>query len=161
MTGREVFDRTMSLIDEADEDVSEQGTEVEHFDIDNVNDYYARTLLILNILGGELYEYSDTRKDPESPHKRFVFTPITSMDVEIDLDDYITGTVMPYGLAAHLLLDENQAAASYFNQRYEELLNKLKQGFPAESVDIYDVYATYDDYGNIRYPHNGYGRWSW
>ena len=51
--------------------------------------------------------------------------PISDFDTPINLDDYIAQTVMPYGLAAHLLIDENPTVASFFQQRYEELLDKL------------------------------------
>lgn len=157
MTGRQVFDRTMSLIDEADEDKANVDITQEHFDQNNVNDYYSRSLLILNILGGELYPYDSNYAHAETG--RGVFTPITSMTTAISLDDYITGTVMPYGLAAHLLLDENKSAASYFNERYAELLDGLKKGLPTVSVDIEDVYGTYDDYGNQRWEYNWHARW--
>ena len=36
--------------------------------------------------------------------------------------DAIAQGVMPYGLAAHLLLGENNTMASFFNQRYSELM---------------------------------------
>lgn len=157
MTGREVFDRTMSLIDEADEDKANAGISEEHFEQDNVNDYYSRSLLILNILGGELYPYDSNYTHAATG--RAIFTPITSMTTAIALDDYITGTVMPYGLAAHLLLDENKSAASYFSERYTELVEGLKKGLPTTSVDIEDVYGFYDEDGVIHYEYNWHARW--
>jgi hypothetical protein len=72
---------------------------------------------------------------------------------EIDLDDYICRSVMPYGLAAHLLLDENPSTAGFFQQRYDELKAQLSRGLPAESEDIIDVY------GGIE-PYNEFGMWS-
>jgi len=48
---------------------------------------------------------------------------------------------MPYGLAANLLIDENPAAASYFQQRYEDLLNKKKSRAKADIGSIEDVYS--------------------
>ena len=57
---------------------------------------------------------------------------------------------MPYGLAAHLLIDENPTVAAFFQQRYEELLDKLGN-VPAEFEPIEDVY------GGIG--HSEGGRW--
>ena len=58
---------------------------------------------------------------------------------------------MPYGLAAHLLIDENPDMASFFNQRYQELLNQFRYSIPVESEDIQDLY------GGIEYGY--FARW--
>lgn len=116
-------------------------------------EYKNRTLLILNALRGELYPYSDTyitKKKKTENGKRPVMLPITDFETPIDLDDYIAQSVMPYGLAAHLLIDENPTAAAFFQQRYEELLYKLGS-VPAEFEPIEDVY------GGIEFSYGG--RW--
>lgn len=59
--------------------------------------------------------------------------------------------MLPYGLAAHLLLDENTNAAGFFQQRYEELKSQLARGLPRESEDIEDRY------GGIEY--GEFSRW--
>lgn len=112
-------------------------------------EYKNRTLLILNALRGELYPYSDTYIKTEDG-KRPVMPPITDFETPIDLDDYIAQSVMPYGLAAHLLIDENPTVAAFFQQRYEELLDKLGS-VPAEFEPIEDVY------GGIGFSYGG--RW--
>ena len=76
---------------------------------------------------------------------------ITDFESPIDLDDGICQGVLPYGLAAHLLLDENPDVAAYFNQRYQELLLQMKNGLPAEAQDIEDLY------GGIEYGY--FSRW--
>ena len=157
MTGREVFDRTMALIDEANEDAADESIATEHFTQDDVNDYYSRSLLLMNILGGELYPYDSGYS--HASVGRSVFPAITSMTAPIMLDDYITGVVMPYGLAAHLLLDENKAAASFFNERYIELMEGLKKGLPTVSVDIEDVYSNEYDRDSGFAPYNWFARW--
>lgn len=138
-----VFDLTMGLMDEVD---STGGSDTA--------EYKDRTLFILNVLRGELYKYSDTYVDDVAGYRAIVRT-IDNFEDTIDLDDYICQTVMPYGLAAHLLLDENPQAADFFNQRYQELLMKLERGLPAESADIVDVYGPC---GGI-YPYNEFSRW--
>lgn len=142
-----VFDLTMGLMDEVNETSGATDTS-------DTREYKNRTLFILNILRGELYKYSDTYVDDE-PGIRPIVSVIENFEDNIDLDDYICQTVMPYGLAAHLLLDENPTSADYFNQRYQELLMKLERGLPAESSDIVDVYGPC---GGI-YPYNEFSRW--
>lgn len=112
-------------------------------------EYKNRTLLILNALRGELYPYSDTYARSEGG-TRPTMLPISDFDTPINLDDYIAQTVMPYGLAAHLLIDENPTVASFFQQRYEELLDK-HGNVPQDFEQIVDVY------GGIG--HSEGGRW--
>ncbi|MEI3101008.1 MAG: hypothetical protein V8T45_04105 [Oscillospiraceae bacterium] len=139
-----VFDLTMALMDE----MSESG----QTDTADTKEYKNRTLNILNVLRGELYPYSDTYAEAEEAGKRPIAAVIEDFESAIVLDDYICQSVLPYGLAAHLLLDENPSAASFFQQKYEELKAGLARGIPQSSVDIEDVYGGY-------YPHNDFGWW--
>lgn len=146
-TGQDIFNTAMGMMDEVQNGNPNTGDTAEYKD---------RTLYILNALAGELYPYSDTYTIGE-PGKRPIVSPITSMTDEIGLDDYICRTVMPYGLAAHLLLDENPSSASFFQQRYEELLRGLRAGgIPTASEDIVDVYG---GCGGIE-PYNEFSLWS-
>lgn len=143
-TAQRVFDITMGLIDEVNENSGETDTA-------DTREYKMRTLLILNALRGELYPYSDTY-EVETPGERPIVSVIQDFDTPIDLDDYICQSVMPYGLAAHLLLDENPASASFFQQRYEELRNNLSKGFPQDGEAITDVYG-------VGFEYNEFSRW--
>lgn len=49
---------------------------------------------------------------------------ITSFDEELIIPAKIAITVLPYGLAAHLLLADDINTASFFNARYDELKRK-------------------------------------
>lgn len=138
-----VFDLAMAIIDE----LSESGAS----DTSDTREYKNRTRHILNVLQGELYFYSD-RYEPPVKGKRSIAEPITDFESEIvSLDDYICRTVLPYGLAAHLLMDENPSVANTCLQLYEQLKATLAKGLPAVSVDIEDVYGGF--------PHNEYGYW--
>lgn len=143
-TAQDIFDEAMGLMDEVNETTGETDTA-------DTLEYKNRTLFILNILRGELYPYSDTFVS-NTKGIRPIADPIADFETPIDLDDYICETIMPYGLAAHLLLDENPSAAGFFQQRYEELLRKLARGLPAVSEDIVDVH-----FGN----NNGYYEYDW
>lgn len=131
-TAQEVFSTAMTLMDE----VSAAGLT----DTSETAEYKRRSLAIINMLGGELYRYSDTYT-PAAGNERPVIMRATAFDEPLDLDEYICLTVLPYGLAAHLLLDENQSAANFFQSRYEELKADLRRGLPKVSEDIEDVYS--------------------
>lgn len=146
-TGEQVFELTMSLIDELDDSGE--------YDTSDTQEYRNRTLSILNVLRGELYIYSDTHglNAEWATGRRPIVGLLTDLEDVIDLDDYICQSVLPYGLAAHLLLDENPTTAGFFQQRYDELKRDLARGLPAESEDIVDVY------GGL-HPYNEFGMWS-
>ena len=141
-TAMQIFNTAMGFMDE----VSAEGKT----DTTDTAEYKNRTLLILNALRGELYPYSDTYDADRRPG-RPVAAVIRDMDSVIGLDDHICQTVLPYGLAAHLLMEENPGAAAFFQQRYEELRSRLAVGVPARSEDILDLY------GGIEY--GSFGRW--
>lgn len=101
-------------------------------------EYKNRTLFILNALMGELYPYSDTFQEAQDG-KRPVVAPIWDLEAQLPLDDFLARTVLPYGLAAHLLLEESPERASFFQQRYEELIQKLGHS-PRNFERIIDVY---------------------
>lgn len=144
-TAIEVFNIAMSLMDEINETTS----------LPNESDtaeYKARTLFILNALRGELYPLSDTFRYAKKDGKRSIAAAITDFNSAINLDDDVCQSILPYGLAAHLLTDENPQSANFFMQRYEEGKARLQKGVPTESEDIVDVYGE-ADYGFYN------GRW--
>ncbi len=119
-------------------------------DTSDTKEYKNRTLPILNVLRIECFPFSDTYAVTE-PGKRPICPEIPDFEAEIGMDDGICQGVLPYGLAAHLLLDENPTVASYFQQRYEEALNAARRGVPAGSEEIVDLY------GGIEY--GRFARW--
>lgn len=129
----------MGLIDELNETTGAADTS-------DTREYKNKTLPILNVLRGEFV--------PLNPDNVVMPSPILSFDDEIDLDDYDCQTVLPYGLAAHLLLDENTATANFFQQRYDELKRRSKR--VSGSEDIEDVYGPR---GGI-WPYNEFSEWA-
>ena len=152
ITGMDVFQRAITMMDELND-----AGQYRHED---TVEYQNRTLAILNTLQNELYQFSDTfpKWQEWESGRRPVLLPLTSLSDEIDLDDYCAGTVLPYGLAAHLLLDENPTSAGFFQQRYDELKMQLMRGAGklAESEDIVDVYGPN---GGL-HPYNEFSRWA-
>lgn len=142
-TAQDVFNIAMSLMDELNESTGSP-------DSADTKEYKNRTLSILNVLRGELFPYSDTYAQTV-PGKRPICPLIVDFVTPIGLDDAICQTVMPYGLSAHLLLDENPGAAAYFAQRYEELIAVLGRGIPSEFEPIEDVYGGFGSYSGGRW----------
>lgn len=134
----------MHLMDEVNESTGAADT-------NDTKEYKNRTIPILNILRIECFPASDTFA-VVTPGKRPICPEIRNFTDEIGMDDGICQGVLPYGLAAHLLLDENPSVASYFQQRYEEALMRARIGLPAVSEDIVDLY------GGIE--HGQFARWN-
>ena len=130
-TAQTVFEQAMRLMGEVDATGAT--------DITDNAEYKNRTLGLLSILQAECYPISDAYAAATSGI-RPVLAPLTAFTSEIGLDDGICQAVLPYGLAAHLLLDENATIAAFFNERYEQLKNEFKS-VPSEFVAIEDIYG--------------------
>lgn len=141
-TAQQVFEITMHLMEAANASTGMADTS-------DTKEYKNRTLPLLNVLRIECFPASDTYAVGETG-KRPVCPMIEDFESEIGMDDGICQGVLPYGLAAHLLLDENPSMASFFQQRYEGALTEAKRNVPTEAEDIVDVY------GGIEY-----GRHAW
>ena len=124
----DIFDAAIHLMDEQNETNGETRTQ-------DTAEYRYRTLSILNTLRGELYPYSDTYVVNEDG-TRAICPKIESFEQALNLDDFIAQSVLPYGLAAHLLLGENDTMASFFNQRYAELKIEARERRTAVWEDI-------------------------
>lgn len=136
-TAQLVFDIAMALMDEVDETSGATDTM-------DTREYKQRALYIINALMGEMYQYSQTclRESGVRP----VTAYISSMAATLNLDDFLGQSVLPYGLAAHLVLEENPTAASFFQRRYEELLLRLGGAIPVISEDITRVYGGFESF---------------
>ena len=138
-----VFEKAMHLMDEVNESTGETDTA-------DTREYKNRTIPILNILRIECFPASDTYAVTE-PGKRPICPEIPDFDTPIGLDDGICQGVLPYGLAARLLLGEDDTKAAFFQQCYEELRAQLASSIPTAGSDIEDMY------GSIEY--GQFGRW--
>ena len=123
-----IFDRAINLMDEQNEQNGETRTQ-------DTEEYRHRTLSILNVLRHEVYPWSDTFAIGEDG-RRALCPEIKDFDQILDIDDAIAQTVLPYGLAAHLLAGENDTLAAFFNQRYTELLYAIGGRRPGVWEDI-------------------------
>ena len=140
MTVKDIFDLSMSLMDEK-KDNKNMNKEPES-DYETNPDYIARTPGILTILQtqvitflrrfGQDIDYND---------------PLKTMDDEVELEDSICQEVLPYGLAARLLGQEDRYLSSYFSDLYNSNLNGIKDAlddkYIAEQVERENVYGLF------------------
>lgn len=121
VTGKQVFDLCMGLIDE----VTDSGTISES----DTKSYKVKTPMILSILQTRLAQ-----------RERLITMPgiITDITLPLAISDETAIGIMPYGLAAHLLLDENPDLSGFFNDMYSE----LQRTFPNAFEPIEDVYGS-------------------
>ena len=123
-----VFDKAMYLIDAQ----SENSGETMNAD---TTEYRVRTIGILNTLLDEVYPASDTFRLGEDRH-RPALDDLHSFSDTLDLDARIVREVLPNGLAAKLLSEENPTLSNYFQQCYEESLAAARYSRPAAFEDI-------------------------
>lgn len=146
-TVRAVFDKAMYLIDAQNESTGNTRTA-------DTKEYEVRTVGILNNLLDVVYPYSDTYAVREEG-KRPALPDIRSFDDELDLDAKILRDVLPLGLAARLLAEENPSLANYFQQLFEEHLALAGRSLPAGFEDIDGDQG--GPYGGLEY--GRFGRW--
>ena len=135
-TAQWVFEKTVYLMGEAC-----QSTGLA--DYADTKDYKNRTLGILNVLRVEC--------TPTCGGVDNLCPEITDFESPLPMDDALCQGVLPYGLAAHLLLEENPSAASYFQQRYTQLLYEARRSKSTAPQGIEDIY------GGVE--HGRFGRW--
>lgn len=117
VTAQQVYNAALVLIDE----VLETGNIVP----DQPQYYQAKSLSLLTTLQTELLPISQTP------------VIVTSLSQNMAVSDKIALLVLPYGLAAHLLLTDDPNTAAFLNARYDELKKKI----PTQPVKITDVYG--------------------
>ena len=108
-----IFDKAMYLIDAQNESTGSTTS-------GDTKEYRVRTIGILNNLLDVVYPASSTY--PTDGDGRPALDDITGFEDEIDLDPRILRDILPNGLAAHLLSEENPGLANYFQQLYQEAL---------------------------------------
>lgn len=141
-TVQRVFDQAIRLMDAQDQ-LSGQT------DIAENREYRLRTPDLLNSI---LHRARDASLEPTDPlGHRLPCSRVSTMEDEIPLDERVTSGVLPYGLAALLLSEEDPARANFFWQSFLQLLLEAQRAIPAP------IEAVEDMYGGIEFPQ--FGRW--
>ena len=117
VTGQQVYDTALVLIDE----VTELGGLVP----DTPKYYQTKAKHIINLLQAELLPAGEE------------IAVLNDLSETVSVPDKVAIGVLPYGVAAHLMLSEDPGVASFLNNRYDEL--KRKQATKAKPItDAYD-----------------------
>lgn len=143
-TVQAIFDKAMYLIDAQNESTGSTTSA-------DTKEYRVRTIGILNNLLDVVYPASATYPDDDTG--RPALDDIYSFEDELDLDPRILRDVLPNGLAAHLLSEENPSLAEYFQQLFEEHLEAARAGVRATFESVDDAMP----YGGIEY--GRFSRW--
>lgn len=129
-TVQAIFDKAIYLIDGQNESNGVTDT------IDT-REYRVRTIGILNTLIDLVYPASSTYGiGPDG--RRPALPDLHDFSDELDLDARILRDVLPNGLAAKLLSEENKELANYFQQCFEQSLAEARYGTPAVFEDMDD-----------------------
>jgi hypothetical protein len=138
-----VFDKAIHWIDAQNESTGSTNTA-------DTKEYALRTPSIISLYLNVVYPYSDTYRNREDGRRPYL-EPVRSMTDELDLDAYICMSVLPFALAAGLLVEENDAVANAALQIYQENLARAA-AMPAVVGEVEDVYGGLE--------HGQYGRWT-
>lgn len=144
LTVQGIFDKAMYLIDANNEYTGSTETT-------DTKEYKVKTIGILNSLLDLVYPYSSNYLDDETEGRPFV-EDLQEFTDAVPMDAYICRSVLPYGLAARLLSSENAALSNYFQELFEEALEKAKRSMRASIGEVEDLY------GGIE--HGEFGSWS-
>lgn len=123
VTANDVFNATLVLIDE----VTETG-----LINSDLQDYYkAKAITIMNMLQADLLPL-DTEP-----------VAVTSLDDDLQMPYRDAIKVLPYGVAAHLLIQDDQASSAYYNNMYDEL-KRHRQATQGQTEDKYNILSGLD-----------------
>ena len=119
MKVQDIYDITMALMDEMKDNTTVDSTP--EVDYPQNRDYQARTPGILTILQTQVVMFLKRFGADIDFNER-----LETMEDEVELDDSICMGVLPYGLAARLLGQEDKDLSSYFSNLYETNLASSK-----------------------------------
>lgn len=127
-----VFDKAMYLMDAQSESTGSTITS-------DTKEYQVRAIGILNTLLDAVYPASSTYK--VTGGDRPGLPDIKAFTDRLDLDARILRDVLPNGLAARLLSEENPQLANFFQETYERNLEDARYRAPAQFEDIDSPYG--------------------
>lgn len=124
MTGKEVYDAALALLFETKNSAGE--------------DYEAFSRPLLNLLLIETKKLNDHLRDARGMEPLKDFAALDSMDDEIPYEPDFTGGALPYGLAAKLLIadDESDRGQDYLIL-FTDAVNLILSSAPHPVADVY------------------------
>ena len=92
-----------------------------------------------NSLLDRVYRFSDTCKAKTGG--RPVCQKVFALSDTLDLDEGLCTAVLPYGLAALLISEENPALANFFHGTFQTELRNFGAALAAEFEQVEDIYG--------------------
>lgn len=135
MLAEDVFNIAMAMIDE----MSASGS----VDTETTAEYRGKAPSILSMLQAEIIGIENRYRDAK---EQIQPVPIEDLEQPLQIDVIKATTLLTNGLAANLMLVEDKALASFFEQRYEEMKGmflKPKPRKPETRRDVYDSTLNY------------------
>ena len=131
MLAEEVFDMTMAMIDE----VTMEGK----LDPTTTAEYRGKAPAILSMLQAEIIGIENRYRDSK---EQIQPVPIEDLEQPLQIDVIKAATLLTNGLAANLMVVEDKALASFFEQRYEEMKGLFLKPKPRSPETRRDVYGS-------------------
>ena len=135
MKAETIFKMTMAMIDEM--------TDTGELDATTTAEYRAKAPSILSMLQNEIIGIENRYR---GKNEEVYPVPIESLEQVVQIDDIKANTLLTNGLAANLMIHEDKALASFFEQRYEELKGMFLKPTPKSPIkkeDVYDASLNY------------------
>ena len=135
MKAETIFKMTMAMIDEM--------TDKGELDETTTAEYRAKAPSILTMLQNEIVGIENRYR---SKTEEVYPVPIQTLEQAVQIDDIKANTLLTNGLAANLMIHEDKALASFFEQRYEELKGMFLKPTPKSPLTKKDIYGANLDY---------------
>ena len=129
MKAETIFKMTMAMIDEM--------TDTGELDATTTAEYKAKAPSILTMLQNEIIGIENRYR---SQNEMVYPVPIQTLEQVVQIDNIKANTLLINGLAANLMIHEDKALASFFEQRYEELKGMFLKPTPKSPVAKEDKY---------------------
>lgn len=124
VTGRDVYKLALCLMGERP-------------DARNIEDYTGRAVPLINLILTEIRSFVNIISETEDHAAQDRTEDLTaqqyagaarldSLDDQLDIDGRLAAGIIPYALAARLILEEDPQRADYFDAQYEKNLRALK-----------------------------------
>jgi hypothetical protein len=101
-------------------------------------DYEDSTILgMLGVMANEVLDVSNSIAQRAGRDPVLSVPPFGQMSADVPLEDKICTSVLPYGLAAKLMLEDDTTMASYFNAEYSQRAAQYAKPYLAVVEDVY------------------------
>lgn len=92
----------------------------------------------LSILLAEVFAANESLRQSSGKGPLGSIPTLRKLEDEVPYEDSLCRAVLPYGLAAKLVLDDgDMGKMTYFQSQYVNALNDITRALPADVIDLY------------------------